>query len=43
MRGILSPSGTMLFAGLGNSDDGATWTYEFQEERDWNRYLKGSF
>jgi hypothetical protein len=28
-RGILSPSGTMLVAGLGKSDAGATWTYEF--------------
>jgi hypothetical protein len=28
-RGILSPSGAMLIAGLGKSDDGATWTYEF--------------
>jgi hypothetical protein len=32
-RGILSPSGTMLIAGLGKSDDGATWTYEFSGQK----------
>jgi hypothetical protein len=28
-RGVLSPSGLMLIAGQGKSDDGTTWTYEF--------------
>ena len=28
-RGILSPSGTMLIAGEGKADNGATWSYEF--------------
>lgn len=32
-RGILSPSGTMLIAGLGKSDEGATWTYEFSGQK----------
>jgi hypothetical protein len=33
-RGILSPSGTMLVAGQGKSDDGATWTYEFSGRKN---------
>jgi hypothetical protein len=33
-RGILSPSGTMLVAGLGKSDQGATWTYEFSGRKN---------
>ena len=43
-RGILSPSGTMLVAGLGKSDDGATWTYEFsgQKKPGGIAILKGS-
>ncbi len=32
-RGILSPSGTMLVAGLGKSSEGATWTYEFSGQK----------
>ena len=32
-RGILSPSGTMLIAGLGKSDEGAIWTYEFSGQK----------
>ena len=32
-RGILSPSGTMLIAGLGKSDQGAAWTYEFSGQK----------
>jgi hypothetical protein len=32
-RGILSPSGTMLVAGIGKSADGATWTYEFSGQK----------
>jgi hypothetical protein len=32
-RGILSPSGTMLIAGLGKSNEGATWTYEFSGQK----------
>lgn len=28
-RGILSPTGAMLIAGLGKAADGATWSYEF--------------
>jgi len=43
-RGILSPSGTMLVAGLGKSNDGATWTYEFsgQKKPGGLAILKGS-
>ena len=43
-RGILSPSGTMLIAGLGKSDEGATWTYEFsgQKKPTGLAILKGS-
>jgi hypothetical protein len=43
-RGILSPSGMMLIAGLGKSDDGATWTYEFSGTKNANgiSILKGS-
>ena len=33
-RGILSPSGAMLIAGLGKSDEGATWTYEFSGHKN---------
>ena len=33
-RGILSPSGTMLIAGLGKADEGATWTYEFSGHKN---------
>ena len=33
-RGILSPSGTMLIAGLGKSDEGGTWTYEFSGHKN---------
>ena len=33
-RGILSPSGTMLIAGLGKSEDGGTWTYEFSGHKN---------
>jgi hypothetical protein len=33
-RGILSPSGMMLIAGLGKSDNGATWTYEFSGRKN---------
>ena len=33
-RGILSPSGTMLVAGLGKSDEGGTWTYEFSGHKN---------
>ena len=33
-RGILSPSGTMLIAGLGKSEEGATWTYEFSGHKN---------
>ena len=33
-RGILSPSGTMLVAGLGKSEEGATWTYEFSGQKN---------
>jgi hypothetical protein len=33
-RGILSPSGTMLIAGLGKSDEGASWTYEFSGHKN---------
>jgi hypothetical protein len=32
-RGILLPSGTMLVAGLGKSDEGASWTYEFSGQK----------
>jgi hypothetical protein len=32
-RGILSPSGMMLVAGLGKSDEGASWTYEFSGQK----------
>ena len=43
-RGILSPSGTMLIAGLGKSDEGATWTYEFSGHKNPTGFaiLKGS-
>ena len=43
-RGILSPSGMMLIAGLGKSDDGATWTYEFSGTKNSSglSILKGS-
>lgn len=43
-RGILSPSGTMPVAGLGKSDEGATWSYEFSERKNANgiSVLKGS-
>ena len=43
-RGILSPSGTMLVAGLGKSDEGATWTYEFSGRKNASgiSVLKGS-
>ena len=43
-RGILSPSGMMLIAGLGKSDDGATWTHEFSGTKNANgiSILKGS-
>jgi hypothetical protein len=43
-RGILSPSGTMLIAGLGKSDEGATWTYEFSGHKNATgiAILKGS-
>jgi hypothetical protein len=43
-RGILSPSGTMLIAGLGKSDEGATWTYEFSGQKNATgiAVLKGS-
>ena len=43
-RGILSPSGMMLIAGLGKSDDGATWTYEFSGTKNASglSILKGS-
>jgi hypothetical protein len=33
-RGIRSPSGTMLVAGLGKSEEGATWTYEFSGQKN---------
>jgi hypothetical protein len=33
-RGILSPSGAMLVAGLGKSDKGAIWTYEFSGHKN---------
>jgi len=33
-RGILSPSGTMLIAGLGKSEEGANWTYEFSGQKN---------
>ena len=33
-RGILSPSGTMLIAGLGRSEQGANWTYEFSGHKN---------
>ena len=43
-RGILSPSGTMLVAGLGKSDEGTTWTYEFSGRKNATgiSVLKGS-
>jgi hypothetical protein len=43
-RGILSPSGTMLIAGLGKAEDGATWTYEFSGTKNASgiSILKGS-
>jgi hypothetical protein len=43
-RGILSPSGAMLIAGLGKSDEGATWTYEFSGTKNATgiAVLKGS-
>jgi hypothetical protein len=43
-RGILSPSGTMLIAGQGKTDDGATWTYEFsgRKKPDGITILRGS-
>ena len=34
LRGILSPSGAMLVAGVGKSDEGATWTYEFSGRKN---------
>jgi hypothetical protein len=33
-RGILSPSGAMLISGLGKSDEGAAWTYEFSGHKN---------
>jgi hypothetical protein len=33
-RGILAPSGTMLIAGLGKSDEGGTWGYEFSGHKN---------
>ena len=33
-RGILSPSGAMLVAGLGRSEQGANWTYEFSGHKN---------
>jgi hypothetical protein len=43
-RGILSPSGTMLIAGLGKSDEGVAWTYEFSGHKNVSgiAVLKGS-
>ena len=32
-RGILSPTGTMLIAGRGKTDDGATWSYELSGKK----------
>lgn len=33
-RGILSPSGAMLFAGQGKLDDGTSWSYEFSGRKN---------
>jgi hypothetical protein len=33
-RGILSPTGMMLIAGQGQSDNGETWTYEFSGQKN---------
>ena len=43
-RGILSPSGTMLVAGLGKADAGVSWTYEFSGQKNATgiSVLKGS-
>jgi hypothetical protein len=43
-RGILSPSGAMLIAGLGRSAQGANWTYEFSGHKNATgiAVLKGS-
>ena len=43
-RGVLSPSGTMLIAGQGKTDDGASWTYEFSGRKTANgiTILRGS-
>jgi len=43
-RGILSPTGAMLIAGQGKSDDGETWSYEFSGRKNLKgvTVLKGS-
>jgi len=43
-RGILSPTGAMLIAGLGKSDDGVRWSYEFSGQKNSRgiTILKGS-
>ena len=43
-RGILSPSGAMLVAGQGNTDAGASWTYEFSGKKNFSglTLLRGS-
>ena len=43
-RGILSPTGAMLIAGLGKAANGATWSYEFSGSKKQRgvTILKGS-
>jgi hypothetical protein len=43
-RGVLSPKGAMLIAGLGKADGGENWTYEFSGQKNSKgiTVLKGS-